>query len=190
MTRRHSTRGSITRRGNTWRVSFRAGTDPATGEPVLVSETVRGSKVDAERRLTQLLREQDVCGIVPDREATVATFSRTWLDHVAHRVKPRTLIRYRELLAVHVIPAIGPIKMSELRPAAVQAVITKVLEIRSPGTAVNVYRVLSEMLAEAVRWGAIGVPVSRDPSAACATTEAERAGSAGVCGDPGPRTRP
>jgi integrase len=116
---------------------------------------VKGAKVDAERRLTQLLREHDVTGIVPDREATVASFSRTWLDHVGHRIKPTTLKRYRELLLVHVLPAIGPIHMTELRPAAVQAVVTKVLEIRSPRTAVNVYRVLSEMLGEAVRWGVI-----------------------------------
>jgi integrase len=111
--------------------------------------------MDAKRRLTELLRQHDVSGIVPDREATVASFSRTWLDHVAHRVKPITLKRYRELLAVHVIPAIGPIRMTELRPAGVQATIDGVLQRRAPRTAVNVYRVLSEMLAEAVRWGVI-----------------------------------
>jgi hypothetical protein len=39
MTRKPSTRGSITRRGNAWRIHFRAGVDPATGEPVRVTET-------------------------------------------------------------------------------------------------------------------------------------------------------
>jgi site-specific recombinase XerC len=139
-------------------------------EPVRVRETVRGSRVDAERRLTQLLREHDVTGVVPDREATVASFSSTWLDHVAHRVKPITLKRYRELLLVHVIPSIGPVQMTELRPAAVQAVLTKVLASRSPRTAVNVYRVLSEMLAEAVRWGMI----ASNPAAAIRPPRAPR----------------
>jgi hypothetical protein len=69
-----------------------------TGEPVRVGETVRGSHVDAERRLTGMLREHDVTGIVPDRSETVASFSKTWLDHVSRRVKPNTLKRYRELL--------------------------------------------------------------------------------------------
>jgi integrase len=45
--------------------------------------------------------------------------------------------------------------MTELRPAAAQAVVAKVLDIRSPRKAVDVYRVLSEMLGEAVRWGVI-----------------------------------
>jgi hypothetical protein len=64
---------------------------------VRVRETVRGSRDDAEERLTQLLREHDVTGIVPDREATVAMFSTRWLAHVAYRVS-RTLKRYRRAL--------------------------------------------------------------------------------------------
>ena len=71
---------------------------------------------------------------------------------------------------MHVIPAIGPVRMTELRPAAVQAVITKVLAIRSPRTAVNVYRVLSEMLGEAVRWGVI----ASNPAAAIRPPRAPR----------------
>jgi hypothetical protein len=150
MPRRRSTRGSIAQRGkDAWRVAFRAGSG------VRVRETVRGSKADAERRLTELLREHDVTGVVPDREATVTTFSRTWLAHVAHRVKPTTLKRYRELLECHVIPAVGPVRLTELRPAAVSQVVAKVLDVRSPRTALNTYRVLSEMLGEAVRWGVI-----------------------------------
>jgi hypothetical protein len=35
----------------------------------------------------------------------------------------------------------------------VQTVVNKVLEVRSPRTAINNYTVLSEMLGEAVRWG-------------------------------------
>jgi Phage integrase, N-terminal SAM-like domain len=152
--KRRSTRGSIRRRGkDSWEISFRAGTDPATGEPVRVGETVRGSHVDAERRLTAMLREHDVTGIVPDRSETVASFSRTWLEHVGHRVKPNTLKRYRELLLVHVVPAIGRIRMTEVRASHVQQVVDRVLDIRSPRTAVNTFRVLSEMLGESVRWG-------------------------------------
>lgn len=148
MPRRRSTRGSIKERyKGSWQVAFR------TGSGTRVRETVRGTKADAERRLTELLREYDMTGLVPDREATVASFSQQWLEHVAHRVKPTTLTRYRELLTIPVNPVIGQVRMTELRPAAVQAVITKVLGVRSPRTAVNVYRTLSEMLGEAVRWG-------------------------------------
>jgi integrase len=148
MARRRSTRGSITQRGrDSWQVAFRAGSG------VRVRETVRGSRTDAERRRTELLREYDMTGLVPDREASVETFSVQWIDHVAHRVKPTTLKRYRELLECHVVPVIGPVRMTELRPAAVQKVVSKLLETRSPRTAVNTYRVLSGMLGEAIRWG-------------------------------------
>lgn len=163
--KRRSTRGSITQRGKgSWMIAFRAGSG------IRVRETVRGSKVDAERRLTEMLRDYDTKGVIPDREGTVRTFSRTWLAHVAHRIKPTTLKRYRELLECHVVPAIGPIRLTELRPAAVSAVIAKVLEVRSPRTAVNTYRVLSEMLAEAVRWGAIAT----NPAAAIRPPRAPR----------------
>jgi integrase len=143
-----ATRGSITQRGRgSWQVAFR------TGGGDRVRETVRGTRTEAERRLTEPLLEYDMTGLVPDREATVSMFAEQWLEHVAHRIKPITLKRYRELLTVHVVPVIGSIHMTELRPAGVQAVVTKVLDRRSPRTAVNTYRVLSEMLGEGVRWG-------------------------------------
>jgi integrase len=136
MPRRRSTRGWIIQRGkDSWEVGFRAGSG------VRVRETVRGSRTDAQRRQTELLREYDMTGLVPDRDATVASFSAQWLDHVTHRVKPTTLKRYRELLDVHIVPVIGTVRMTELRPAAIQAVIAKVLDVRSPRTAVNAYRV-------------------------------------------------
>jgi len=132
-------------------VSFRAGTGNR------VRETVRGTKAEAERRLTALLAEHDRSGLIPDRETTVAMFAKRWLAHVANRIKPSTLKRYRELIVGHVLPVLGPVKIGELRAAGVQVVIDRTLERRSARTAVNVYRVLSEMLGEATRWGVIPV---------------------------------
>jgi integrase len=54
-----------------------------------------------------------------------------------------------------VVPAIGPVRMTEARASHVQQAVDRVLDVRSPRTAVNVYRVLSEMFGEAVRWGVI-----------------------------------
>jgi hypothetical protein len=52
-----ATRGSITQRGRgSWQVAFR------TGGGDRVRETVRGTRTDAERRLTELLREYDMTG--------------------------------------------------------------------------------------------------------------------------------
>jgi integrase len=89
---------------------------------------------------------------------------------VAHRIKPTTLKRYRELLECHVVPVVGTIRLTELRPAAVSAVMAKVLKARSPRTAVNVYRVPSDMLGEAARWGAIAT----NPAAAIRPPRAPR----------------
>jgi hypothetical protein len=168
--RKRSTRGSITRRGeDSWRIQARVGIDPTTGEPLRIRETFRGSKTDAERRLIQILAEHERTDIVPGDE-TIATFARTWLDHIAHRVKPTSLKGYRELLLIHVVPAIAPVRMTELRPAGVQASIDGVLRRRSPRTAVKVYRVLSEMLGEASRWGV----TATNPAAAVRPPRAPR----------------
>lgn len=56
------------------------------------------------------------------------------------QIKPTTLKRYRKLLTVHVVPMIGSVRITELRPAAIRTVATKVLAHRSPRTAVNVYK--------------------------------------------------
>jgi site-specific recombinase XerC len=73
-----------------------------------------------------------------------------WLPHTESRVRARTHRRYRQLLEIHVIPALGNIRLSKLRPAHVQSMLDGMTV--SARTRVHVYRVTSAALRQAVRW--------------------------------------
>src|SRR5262245_56250411 len=83
--------GSITRRGNSWRLKFEAGArDSATGVQQTRSVTVRGTKRDAQRKLPALLAAVDNGTAVDPSRVTVAQHLRSWLDgadHLANKVR-------------------------------------------------------------------------------------------------------
>ena len=59
---------------------------------------------------------------------------------------------------MHVLPAIGAMRLSAIRPLHVQEVVDEVgAKNLSAGTQVLVYRVLSSSLAQALRWQLIAV---------------------------------
>jgi hypothetical protein len=72
-------RGSIQRRGDrSWRISIEMEPDPLTGRRRL-SETVHGTKRDAEARLAQLVHEHETGISVDPSRMTVAEWLRQWL---------------------------------------------------------------------------------------------------------------
>jgi integrase len=80
------------------------------------------------------------------------------LPHIATRVRPRTALRYRQLLDLHVVPVIGSVKLAKLRPAHVQQVVDGASASGlAPRTVAGVYRTLHGALAQGVRWQLLAV---------------------------------
>lgn len=51
-----------------------------------------------------------------DESYTVASFLNRYLEDVAaHTLAPRTILSYRNLAYRHILPALGPVKLSQLR---------------------------------------------------------------------------
>jgi integrase len=91
----------------------------------------------------------------------------TWLPHAATRVRATTLRRYDALLRVHVVPRIGDVKLSKLRPSHVQSVVDGMIAEKAAAASVlQAHRVLSSALGQALRWQLIAVnpcPAVRPP---------------------------
>jgi integrase len=64
-----------------------------------------------------------------------------------------TRTRYEQLFRLYVLPTIGGLRVRALRPGDVQRVLDVVSSQRSSRTTLHVFRVLSEVLGEAERWG-------------------------------------
>jgi integrase len=151
-------RGSIRPRGDGFEISVSAGIDPVTGKRKRIYRWARGKK-EAERVLTDLLKAVDSGSFADPGKLTMAAYLRdTWLPHIATRVRPRTALRYRQLLEGHVISIIGAVKLAKLRPAHVQQVVDDAISAGlAPRTVAGVYRTLHGALAQAVRWQLLSV---------------------------------
>ena len=97
-----------------WEIRYRAGGKTKT-------ETVRGGKRDAQRRLRELLTlaDQGRHPENPDR-LTVAQWLVRWLGIVKPELAAQTHIGYETVVRVHVVPAIGDRQLSRLAPADIQ----------------------------------------------------------------------
>ena len=156
-------RGHIRQRGKgTWAVVVSLGRDPLTGKRRQRWETVKGTKRDAERRLTELLRQQDGGAVATPGRMTTGEFLRRWLqDYAATNVRPRTYVDYARIVSGSLIPALGRIPLTRLQPADIQRYHSMLLATGrkngkggvSARTVVSRHRVLSEALSHAVKWG-------------------------------------
>lgn len=86
-------RGTIRQRSkvrkDSWTVQIYLGRDPVTGKKRYHSEAVKGTKAQADRRLTELQREVDTGTYAEPSPLTVADYLREWMDGNT-KVKPRT----------------------------------------------------------------------------------------------------
>jgi hypothetical protein len=107
--------GTIRKRGSAWEIKFEY--KPREGSKRFTRyATVRGTRQDAQKKLTELLRAADT-GMLPDpSSATVAEYLRSWLDST-HTQSPKTLERYHELAEHQIIPHLGAVRLQALTPA-------------------------------------------------------------------------
>ena len=158
------TRGSIFKRcthpktswprcSHSWAVVVTVGKD-ASGKSVQVWRTVSGSRTEAEKERTRILRDHDAGLSLPGAgRGTLADYLDEWLGHMRSRVRSTTWDRYRGLIDAHIKPRIGDVKLADLRPRDVQRVVDDMLAHgAAPRSVLQCYRVLSASLRQAVRW--------------------------------------
>jgi integrase len=70
----------------------------------------------AKKERADLIRDQDNGTLIIATGQTLGQILQAWLSHQEGRVRPRTIEGYRYIIDRHIIPAIGSIKMSQLKP--------------------------------------------------------------------------
>ena len=115
----------------------------------------KGSKREAQAKLTELLSEYARGVLVEASKTTVAEYLRAWLDG-AHGLAGKTAERYRELAERQIVPHLGSIALQKLRPAHIADWHAKVLREGGEGgralsarTVGHAHRVLHRALARA-----------------------------------------
>jgi integrase len=161
-------RGHITeRRPGVWRLTVSDGfADDGSRERI--TRTVKGCRRDAERALTELLREKDRGTLADGRQPLGRYLSDEWLPAVSKVSKrgralaPTTRQRYSDAVR-HVSLEIGRVRLMDLRPRHVETLRDRLLTRLGPQTVSDVLRVLSQALHRAEARGLVGRNVA-DPA--------------------------
>jgi integrase len=118
-------KGHIRQRGkHSWELKFDAGHDPATGRRKLQYVSVKGSKGDAQKKLTELLASVGKGTFVEPNKVTVADHVRTRIAQWESRrdIGTRTAERYRVLLRCQIAAhEIGAMPLQKLRAQHIEA---------------------------------------------------------------------
>lgn len=147
-------------KGN-WAVVVDIGKDSG-GKRKQLWRTVQGTKVDAGRVLTELLHSLDGGSFIRPVKETLGTFLDRWLrDYVWPNLSPRTAEGYEHIIKQHIVPALGNIPLSEIKPTHLQGYYADKLECgRKDGKgglsarSVQHHHVtLHTALQSAVKWG-------------------------------------
>jgi integrase len=114
------TRGSIQQRGrSSWRIRYEVerGADGKRKTKVL---TFRGSRRDAQKKLTELLAGRDSGSYVDPSRLTLGQYLNDWL---AGRIglAAKTIERHAGIVRLQINPFIGGIELQRLRPADIDA---------------------------------------------------------------------
>lgn len=128
-----------------FRVEIACGRDPASGRRNRLSETVRGTDKDAERALARLILQ---VGKSVTSKLTLSEYvTDVWLPAI--KVRKRTYDGYEEKMRLHVLPALGHLRLDRIQPYLLDK---WVLGLPDTRTGMHAYSVLNNALNRAVRW--------------------------------------
>ena len=152
-------RGHIQQRSEgSFRLRYTIGRDPATGKRRTATTTVRGTRKDAERELTRLLRTIDTSEHVGPNRLKVGQWLEHWLDTVRAEVSPKTHERYEEIVKSYLVPALGNLPLMKITPSQIQKAHNTWATTRrdskpgglSPRTRRHIHHILKSALGRAV----------------------------------------
>ena len=153
-----------------WAIIIDIRRDPKTGRRRQKWHSVQGTKRDAEAELIRLLHQLQTDTYVEPKRVAVEDHLRSWQQHIAQRVRPKTAERYESIIDHNLIPALGHHQLSALRPHHIaEAWASALADGRrdgtgglKPRTVEMMHRVLFSALKQAVRWGLL----ARNPAEA------------------------
>lgn len=102
-------KGHIYKRAKgSWTVVYDLPSDPVTGKRRQKSQTVKGTKRDAERVLREILTSIEQGAYVKPNKMTFDELLNTWLkDYASINTTDRTQESYKYLIQKHIIPGLG-----------------------------------------------------------------------------------
>ncbi len=151
-------RGHITKRSKgSYTVVLNLGRSPETGKRKQQWVNVKGTKREAEKRLSELLVQLDNGTYITPKKTTFADYLEMWLNEYAkNNLSPRGFERYAEIIRKHLIPDLGRVILTQLKPEHLQKHYTAKLNDGLSARTVRYHHALIHVaLQTAVKWGLV-----------------------------------
>jgi integrase len=119
-----------------------------------MNKTIRGTKKAADTYLSKTLTEISAGTFVESSPTTVEGYLQKWLETAAKpRLRDNTYKEYVGLIERYVLPSLGSMRLSEMRPLEIQKFYTGLTDKElSPRTVRFTHSVLTSAFKQAVRW--------------------------------------
>jgi len=160
-------RGSVKKLGSSWsyRVDLPVDVDGRRRQRMRRGFPTRKA---AEEALREFLGHLDRGGDPFNDQTTFAQYAAGWAKHHQTQVEASTWKQYEAILRVHLVPALGGMRLTKIRPAHIQTALDGI--DRSPRTIQHCRALLSRMFRQAVAWSLI----PSNPVAATSAPKAEK----------------
>lgn len=156
--------GWVEKRGkNKWRLNVPGGTDQ-DGRRVVFRRNIEASSEREARKMLDVFSAEVQKGLyVEPSKLTFAEFAARWLkDYAQSSLAPKTVFRYRQLLETRILPAMGHLRMEQIKPLHLLEFYAGLQKdgVRTDGrpgglserTILHHHRLISAMLQDAVEW--------------------------------------
>jgi len=147
----------VKRYKNSYTIVLNLGKDLVTGKRQQQWISVKGTKKEAEIRLAELLHQLDTGTFIKPGKMKVADYLTQWLkDNCVANLSPRTVEGYESIIRCHLIPALGNIILTQLKPAHLQRLYSEKLTAGFSNRTVRyIHSTLHRSLQIAVKLGLI-----------------------------------
>src|SRR5713101_5331332 len=119
--------------------------------------TFRGTKKDAQTKLTELLNAQNKGVFIEPTKRTFGEWLAEWLDKAIKPPykTPRTYDTYKGVIGNHLVPKLGAIRLQELKSIDLDHYYAEQAATLAPGTLEQHHMILHGSLEQAVREGLV-----------------------------------
>ncbi len=158
-------RGSKRKQGkDSWRLTISMGYNPTTDKYDKYQETFVGKGPDADKRIRELISQLEKGIDINPKQMTIEEFFKKWLDDRRGKVSQGTHYDYSRIAEKHIIPELGEILLSKLRPIDLRDFEAKLSregrkdnkKTTGPGLAASyvnrIHTIIHEALHDALKW--------------------------------------
>ena len=173
-------RGHIIKRyKDSYSIVIELGNDPSTGKRRQQWYSVKGTKKEAEKKLSELLHEIDTGTFMKPGKTTLAEYLERWMkDYARPNLAPKTADWYAYIIHSHIVPSLGNTLLTRLKPEQLQRYYAEKLSggrcdgkgALSPQTVRHCHVAIHYALETAIKWGLL----THNPADAVSPPRSER----------------